>query len=151
MSAYAQMADMVNRYGTAEMARVSTPLGTAVTAVQEDAVDTAIADQSSMIDSHLRRKYQVPLTTVPLEINVAVCKMALYQLSSTGGKTPGEFVRLEYEDTLKWLSRIADGKVVLDLTEVQPEDQSYAIMQEREPVFGERSTSYGGGTAGDRW
>jgi phage gp36-like protein len=132
---YATVADMVARFGSDEMIRLSTPSGQDLVAVQSAPVLTALEEASSQIDSYLRRRYAVPLDIVPAEILRATCFLARYDLSMGEQKEPSEQMRLARKEIIEWLVKITEGKVVLDLQQVPAGDESFSMAQGRDPVF----------------
>jgi phage gp36-like protein len=134
--AYARVDDMVRWFGAAEMIRLSTPDGVAASTVVPGPIEDALERASSMIDTYLRKRYQVPLEVAPSEIGRAACLLARYDLSTGGERMPGEQTKLDRQDTIAWLRDIAAGRVVLDLAEVAPGMESYATMHTRRPMLG---------------
>jgi phage gp36-like protein len=133
--AYASVQDMVDVYGAAEMIRASTPDGAEAVAVVAAPIQAALDDASAIIDTYLRKRYRVPLDVAPPEIARACRTLARYDLSLGGERNPSEQVQKTRDEVMVWLDRIAMGKVVLDLSEVAPGDESYATYSQRDPVF----------------
>lgn len=142
--AYATVADMIERFGEAEMIRVSTPDGADMVAVVCEPVEAALREVSAVIDSYLRKRYRTPLDVAPDEVTRACCILARYELSTGGQRQPTETMTAARKETIDWLSLIARGTVLLDLQEVDIGDQSFAQTESRRPVYG------GGCGAGDR-
>lgn len=138
---YATVADMVARFGPDEIIRLSTPSGQDLVGVQSAPVLTALEEASSQIDSYLRRRYAVPLDVVPAEILRATCHLARYDLQMGEQKEPSEQARLARKEAIEWLTKITEGKVVLDLQQVPAGDESFSQAQARDEVF----SSGGGG------
>lgn len=132
---YASVADMVARFGSDEMTRLTTPSGHVLAAVQPTPVLTALEEASDLIDGYLRRRYAVPLDIVPAAILRATCFLARFDLSMGEQKEPSEQTRLARKEAVEWLERIAKGEVVLDLQMVPGGDESHAMVQGRDPVF----------------
>ncbi|MDX1527051.1 MAG: DUF1320 domain-containing protein [Gammaproteobacteria bacterium] len=92
-------------------------------AVDDDAaVQASLSAASRTIDSYLSArtkepKYSVPLDPYPDSIKECACKIAAWEYVSgnrgrqTGG--PDEMIRLRYEDAMRWLRELRDGKVDL--------------------------------------
>lgn len=134
--AYASVDDMIGRFGEGEMARASTPENTPVTAVIPAPIQTALDDASAIIDSFLRKRYNVPLEAVPPEINRACCMLARYDLGMGTERSISDQVKQAREETFSWLRGIANGTVVLGMEEVTAGDESFATTSSRCPVFG---------------
>lgn len=133
---YATPSDMIDRFGQAEMIRLTTEDGAAMTAVDTDKLTRAIAEAQAQADTFLRKRYDVPLTEVPLEIRRVVCIMARYDLAHGESREPSEQVRLARKEAIEWLGQIARGEVELDLDEVQSGSDSFAIMSDRTQTYG---------------
>lgn len=145
--AYATIADMVLRFGEAELIRATTPDGAEAVAIIAAPVNVALAEASATIDGYLRNRYRVPLDIAPAEIQRACCMLARYDLSLGGERSPSEQTQKTRDETVQWLSRVARGEVVLDLAEMAPGDESFAAQQSRRPVFG----TDGGGCGDGGW
>lgn len=84
-----------------------------------------IAAASAKIDSYLRQQYVLPLTRVGQDIREACAIMAAYRVLSVRGLKPGENpedanIRLQYDDTLKWLVQIGKGEASPDIDDSDP-------------------------------
>jgi phage gp36-like protein len=76
--------------------------------------EDAITSASSLADGYIARGYVLPLTRWGDDLRWAVCVIAAYNLMAGRGFNPeggDEQLRLRYEDALRWLGRISDGKV----------------------------------------
>ncbi len=133
---YATISDMIDRFGESEMIRLSTPDGADLVAVVAAPIERALDDAAALIDTYLRRRYQMPLTVAPPEVRRACCILARYDLSTGGQRRPSDQVQEGQQQTIAWLKAIAGGTVHLDLAEVPIGDQSYAQSSAREPVYG---------------
>ena len=75
-------------------------------------VDQAVAGATALIDSHLGRRYGLPLNPIPEVIRDLAVDIAVYKIA--GRKSdPGEEWRLKYKDAVRMLERMADGKAVV--------------------------------------
>jgi phage gp36-like protein len=136
MPAYATVSDLSTRFGETELIRLTTPSGQAMDTVVIEKAEAALADASAMIDTYLRKRYEVPLDIVPAEISRACCILARYDLSLGEDKLPPEQTKATRDETVGWLKLISLGQVLLDLTEVAAGDNSFAQASTRRPVFG---------------
>lgn len=110
--AYAEPQDMIDRYGEASLVRIADRDGDREidTGLLESKIETA----SSAIDSYLGTRYAVPIASPPpLLVNIC-CDIAHYQLFDTNVL---ELVKERYQDALKLLRDIANGKATLGITE----------------------------------
>lgn len=135
MVAYATVRDMIDRFGEVEMIHLTAKTGEPAETVDVNAVTTTIGDVSAIVDTYLRKRYQVPLDIVIPEINLGVCKLVRYELSQGEQKTPAEQTKVARDEVITWLKDVAAGRVELDLTEVDPGTDSWAEASTREPVF----------------
>ena len=135
MPAYATVQDMITRFGEMEMIRLTTPSGADMDAVITEKAEAALADASALIDTYLRKRYEVPLDIVPPEITRACCMLARYDLSLGEDKQPPEQTKANRDEVTSWLRDISLGKVLLDLTEVAAGDNSFAQASTRCAVF----------------
>jgi phage gp36-like protein len=110
MPVYAQVADLVGRFGQQEIIeltdRASPPSGGLDAAVAE----RALADADAEIDVYLAGTYELPLPSVPPVLTRIACDIARYRLWDD--RAPEE-VRARYEDARRVLEAIAAGKVTL--------------------------------------
>ena len=133
--AYATVDDMVLRFGRDELTRLTTPAGQDLVDVVPAPALSALEDVSGQIDTYLRKRYAVPLDIVPSEIQRAACHLARFELSLGEQREASDQVRQMRKETLDWLVKIAEGKVVLDLQVAAPGDESHAMMQSRDSIF----------------
>ena len=133
---YAQISDMIVRFGEVELIRLSTPDGQNIDGIWTTVVQTRLDEASGVIDSYLRRRYAVPITgTIPPEIVRACCALARYELAFGPNTEPTEQMRLAKKDVLGWLAEICDGRVTLD--GVEPAGiQSQAMTSDRPAMVG---------------
>ena len=124
---YASQADITARFGVEELQQLTDrelPLLGEIDAV---VLARALNDSDGVIDSHLGARYQVPLAaTYPAEVVRIACDIARYFLHALAAPEP---VRVHYDDALKWLRRVADGKLPLI-------DASGAIVSAKASAFG---------------
>jgi phage gp36-like protein len=133
--AYAAVSDMIERFGQAEMIRLSTPDGAAMVVVNEEPIARALDDAAAMIDTWLRKRYRMPLTVAPPEIRRACCILARYDLSIGEQRNPSEQTIEDRKEVMTWLRAIGAGTALLDLAEVPVSDQSYATQSSRTQVY----------------
>jgi phage gp36-like protein len=78
--------------------------------IDEDVVAAAIADADSEIDSYAMVLYDVPFSPVPPVIRKLSTRIAIHNLFQRRQIT-NEAVDKGYDDAVKFLQRLADGKV----------------------------------------
>lgn len=113
---YATVQDMIDRFNETEMIRLSNPDDRTVAIVNPTKIETALLDATVLIDSYLRKKYQLPLTIVPESLIRAACVLARFDLAQSGNSEPSEQMRLARKETIGWLEGIAAGAIEIDLT-----------------------------------
>jgi phage gp36-like protein len=134
--AYATATDMIARFGSDELIRISTPASQDMDGVVASVVDAALEDASAVMDSYIRRRYQTPLDVPPPEIVVCCCNIARFNLATGDGKTCSDEVKSRNDRAERWLRDIAAGTVRLDLEEVAPTTEETAeVYLGREAVF----------------
>ena len=110
--AYTSKAQIIARWGADEVV-LSADRDPQDGVADDAAITAACADASSLIDSYLvRAGYTVPVDPVPDVVVEKASDVAVYLLSQ--GPAPyTEEKRKRYEDALRWLGDIADGKAEL--------------------------------------
>ena len=105
---YATQADLVARFGTTELAQLTDR--TAGTVIDAAVVAAALADADALVDGYLAQRYALPVTPTPALLLRVACDIARFLLH---GKAAGEKVRDAYDDALKLLRDLADGRAAL--------------------------------------
>lgn len=87
--------------------------------INTDVTGKAIAGAGALIDSHLAVRYSVPVSPVPdILVDLAV-DIAIYKICSRRGQSPEE-IRKKFEDAVKYLEKVAAGKIVLSGASAAP-------------------------------
>ena len=82
-------------------------------AADPGAVETAISRASEEAESYVVGRYRLPLTAdQAAALRTHVISMALYRLAGSPA-TETDQLRTRYEDAVKWLTRLSEGKVSL--------------------------------------
>ncbi len=148
---YASVQDLIDRYGETELVRLTTPDGADMDGIDTDRVEGALREACALVDTYLRKRYNVPLDIAPPEIRRATCVLTRYDLMHGDQREPTEQARLARKEVVDWLSDIAAGKVQLDLEEVAPGEDSYSQASTRRAPLSDDATvtgaSWGGGAA----
>lgn len=105
---YATQAEMLARFGEAELRQLTDrelpPTGDIVAAVLQRAMD----DADAVVTGHLGGRYAVPLAApLPADVARVACDIARYMLHDLSAP---ELVRRHYEDALRWLRDVGEGK-----------------------------------------
>lgn len=116
--AYATQADLVERFGEAELAQVADMIG----AGEADAtvIARALADADAEIDAALIGRYALPLATVPVLLTRVACDLARESLYADH---PTEEVTNRAKRVRELLKGIAQGMMRLDVA-AAPNEQS---------------------------
>ncbi len=107
---YATVTDLVARFGEAELIGITDRADPPAEAVDADVADAAIADAVGEIDAYLGVRYALPVSPVPAHLVAVTCDIARYRLH--GSRVTDE-VRQRYEDGLRWLKDVAQGRALL--------------------------------------
>lgn len=140
--AYATTADMIARFGSAELIRMTTPEGAAMEAIDAAAVERALEEASSVIDSYLRTRYAVPVASVPAAVAGCCARMARHDLARGPNREPTEQMRRDQAADIAWLEGIAKGRVTLDGLVAASPDQSGARLRDRDSQFNAASLAH---------
>jgi len=134
--AYATVQDLIDRFGQTELVRLTTPADQDLDGIVMPVAEAKLDDATAVIDSYVGRRYQVPMSVAPQVIVRACCILARYDLATGEQREPTEQMRLQRQETMAWLRDVSIGTVVLDLDEVAPGDESYAMASTRDAVYG---------------
>lgn len=108
---YATQADMTDRFGVAEIRQLTDRALPALGAIDTVVLDRALTDADGIINRYLGARFTVPLTaSYPADVVRTACDIARYTLHDLSAP---ENVRQHYEDAIKWLREVADGKLPL--------------------------------------
>lgn len=114
MTSYAAPTDLQARYPDVRLTELSDPVGATL---QTARLQTALDDASAEMDSHLGRRYSLPLATVPSVLKRLCCDLAVYRLMALLPKESVQDARRRYDDGITWLDDLVSGKIQLaDLT-----------------------------------
>lgn len=108
--AYCTQADITEQIPEAELIQLTDDGDLGV--VDADAVARAIADADAEIDGYCGDRYTVPFSTVPDMIRKLSVDIAVYNLYSRRTGAP-ENRQKRYDDAVKFLERVSDGKTAV--------------------------------------
>lgn len=112
---YTTLAALVGRYGE--------PLLTQATdrdnsgQIDEAVVAQQIANAAAVIDASLAVRYRLPLVTVPAIVAELALAIAIYKLHVF---SPDQKIKDEYDQALRDLRDLADGRKKLDVAGLEP-------------------------------
>ncbi|MGL5799264.1 MAG: gp436 family protein [Plesiomonas sp.] len=139
---YASRDDMVLAFGEKECVSLT---DRAFTGQIDDAViSAALSRASAEIDGYLAGRYPTPWPDIPRVLVGRCCDIARYLLCGSGTQCTEE-IRARYEDAIRYLERVADGRITLGTFPngdvVQSSTQIRVVSAGRE--FG-RDSTHGG-------
>lgn len=106
---FATASDLEARFGSTELLQLADREN--VGAIDEAVVDAHLADADAEIIALLGGSVAIDALDPPLNLKRLACDIARYKLH---GANPPEDVRKRYEDAVKFLGRVAEGKATLD-------------------------------------
>jgi phage gp36-like protein len=77
--------------------------------LDEDPFDSALEKASSLVDSYLAGRYDVPVAPTP--------PLLIYKCSTNAGAGLTDEKRTRYEDSIKWLKDVAKGDASIGVSE----------------------------------
>lgn len=110
---YAKPLDVITRFTDREVSQV---LGTPEPDLADQRLIAACTDAAAMADDYLAQAYRLPLSAVPQSLVNYTAVIARYKLHDDqreGGEGGKSRMRLDYEDAIQWLERVAGGQVAL--------------------------------------
>lgn len=111
---YCTQQDLVDRYGEKKLVQLTDKVNRPQTTIDSVVVTKAVTDASSLIDSYLGKKYQLPLSVAAPDVLVTyACQIAWFLLQGEAADKDSP-ARLAYGDALKWLARVSDGLVIIE-------------------------------------
>lgn len=134
---YATVQDLIGRFGEQEMIRLTTAGGDPMTTVVTAKADKALGDASALVDTYLRRRYELPLSETPHELVLCTCVLARYELAQGDGRTPTDQIVNARKEWVRWLEMIAAHKADLAVmpTDAADAGASGARIEDRTPAF----------------
>ena len=139
MVLYANRESLIKRYTLKVLEQIAWLPETQT--LDEAKVQEALEDASQTIDSYLGGRYALPLKTVPVVLERHCCYIARYFLEKNRAT---DQARQDYEDTLRFLEKVASGAISLGLSDDDEtvESENGAMMESAGSVWG-RNTSKG--------
>jgi phage gp36-like protein len=115
---YATKDDMISRFGLNEVTGIV--LEGNDTEVDVDVIlGDALADAASEIDSYLRSRYNLPITTASTSLKRCATDLAFYNLHKN---RLTDLVEKRHDDWIKWLVGVSKGMIALDVAIDPPAD-----------------------------
>jgi phage gp36-like protein len=114
---YATLAGLLDRYGEGLLLQVTDRASTPTGVVDTAAVDRALVDADAVIDASLAVRYRLPLASTPPIVADLALSIAIYKLHRF---EPDAKIKADFEQAMRDLDRIADGRKKLDLAGTEP-------------------------------
>ncbi len=86
----------------------------------------ALADASAEMNDYLAARYSLPLEVVPDGFRQKCCDIAIYRLLPLRALDAIEDARQRYEDVIRYLEKVAEGRISLGLPAA---DADTAVVQ----------------------
>lgn len=112
---YASKQAMIDRFNEVELKQLTDRSG-AVDAIDDTVLNRALTDADAEVDGYLVGRYPLPLATTPQILVGMACDIARYRLYED---RPTEHVRQRYDDAIKYLEKVSQGKISLGLDSAQ--------------------------------
>lgn len=128
---YAQIDSLIKRYGEELILSLAR---NAQRQRDDEKLQEALADASQTIDSYIGGRYALPLATVPAVLERHCCYIARYFLEKNRAT---EQARRDYEDSLRYLEKVAAGTISLGLSEqgTRVESENTAVIESAGSVW----------------
>lgn len=123
--AYCVQTDIVNQLDTTTLIQLTDDAGAG--AVDATVVTRAIADADATIDAYCQGRYTVPLSPVPVKIRQVSVDIAIYNLFSRRDDTAPETRKDRHKEAIRFLERVADGKIDLGAATPAPATTGNAV------------------------
>ncbi|MDR3631717.1 MAG: DUF1320 domain-containing protein [Desulfocapsaceae bacterium] len=136
---YAELADILEQMAEAELISLTDDEQTG--AVDETAVDRAIANGMALIDAHCRDLYSVPFDPVPDLVRMYTVDLAVYNLYSRRTHVPmPDLIGQRHKQALDFLRLVQKGQASIGIPRmVQADNVSHgALVSGNERIFSRR-------------
>jgi phage gp36-like protein len=135
---YATQADLVERFGEAEMILLTDRADPPAGSIDGDVVAKGLADADALINSYIRTRIETPVNPVPGILTQMACVIARYFLHS---ERPSEKVQKDYDQAIAWCKDIAAGRAALGdaSSAIDPPSAGAPQVSEGCRVFDERA------------
>ncbi|MEW7001901.1 DUF1320 domain-containing protein [Serratia ureilytica] len=105
---YATQADMVLAFGDKECISLTDRKYTGQ--IDAEVMAQALEQSSAEIDGYLAGRYPTPWPDTPRVLVGRCCDIARYKLCGSGTQCT-DLIRERYEDAIRYLERVADGRI----------------------------------------
>jgi phage gp36-like protein len=142
--AYATLQDMIARFGSDELVRLTAQtneFGEYGTEINQDRIDLALSDASARIDGYLAGRFPLPLAKPLPILNQYACEIARYLLHGT---SPLDEVKERNKEAIRYLEKVSEGKIPLGVSTdgERPETMDGATIESAGSVFSRSDKSF---------
>src|SRR3954462_14116028 len=103
MTPYATVDDVKARYPAKDLRELTDEAGETI---NDSLIAVALGDASVVVDGYLNGRYALPLVSVPANLVVHTCAIAMYLLQALRPNVSVEDVRKRYEDAIKYFEQV---------------------------------------------
>ncbi|QHJ80042.1 MAG: hypothetical protein [Caudoviricetes sp.] len=137
---YATLSDMQQRYQKRSL-DLLTKAKTEDAKPDDSLIERALSDACGLVDSYISARYRLPLTVVPQALAQQCCVIAFYYLNDLRAT---EQTTKRYEDALRWLRDVRDGKIPLGVDEAgaAPDSEDLAQVVSDQLVFSRQQKGF---------
>lgn len=107
---YATQTDMEEHCSESDLIALTDRADPPAGAIDADVLDAALVKASGLMDGYLKSRYVVPIAVVTADLTLRCVHIAYYLLHRDSAP---DKVRKDYDDALRWLRDVADGRIVL--------------------------------------
>ncbi|MBF0127684.1 MAG: DUF1320 domain-containing protein [Magnetococcales bacterium] len=111
--AYVTAQEMIDLYGREAITDLTDRADPPTYQIDAGILQRAIDAATELLDGYLGRRYQLPLDTVPVDLQEHARSAVFFNLHR--GRIVGisESVRARYDDAVSWLDKVAKGEILL--------------------------------------
>lgn len=130
---YALQSDMITRYGEQPLVELTDRNEPSEGVINTAVLQAALDDASSVIDTYIKRRYQLPLQTLPPALRQCCEAMAWFSLHR-GRYTTED--RDAYDDAIKFMKDVSNGIALLEVAGAEPPSAAaQAVEQNSDRTF----------------
>lgn len=137
---YATQDDMVKTFGERECVSLTDENMTG--SVDAEVMENALQRASAEIDGYLVGRYSLPFADGARILTGRCCDIARYHLATTYKMTKQE-IQARYDDAIRFLERVAEGKISLGRS-----DKGHVISSSSQMKFGSSKRQFGRDSTG---
>ena len=109
---YATVEGMKRKFGESELIQLTETEPPYLDAINMDKLNAAMQEANSEIDAYVGSRYPLPLQLIPPFLTEIGCNLARYY-AVTGDLSENDPIKNRYESSIKTLTKISKGELVL--------------------------------------